>query len=168
MDETRQLLRQQAACQAIIVRAHCRVRRNLWRRWHFWERARSPELVNWALMALWSGITQFPQRDLLATYLSGEGRQFCLDAMREARTTLRFIAVGGALLVALGASGFVLLSIQPTLAEVLILGTALLLPGWLVFLGLEWIEYCTATYMSVSVEIAAERLGQAGATEENG
>ncbi len=166
MDETRQLARRQAACQAIIVRAHCRVRRTLWRRWHFWERASNPELVNWALMALWNGVASFPQQALLAAYLGGAGRQFCLDTRREAHTTLRFIAAGGALLGALGASGFVLLGALPALAAALILGAAFLLPAWLIFLGLEWIEYHTATYMIAAVEIAAERLSQASAPEE--
>jgi hypothetical protein len=167
MDETRQLVRHHAACQAIIVKAHCRVRRSLWRRWNFWERGRNPEVINWALVALWNGIASFPHKALLTAYLANDGRQFCLDTMREARATLRFIGVGGVLLVAMAASGFLLLAALPMLALGFLTSAAFLLPIWLTFLSLEWIEYRTALYLIVAVEIAAERLRLADASEES-
>lgn len=166
MDETGPSIRQLAACQAILVRAHGRVRAHLWRRWHLWERARNPEIINWALLALWNGITRFPNQALLASYLQGDGRQFCLDTMNEARTTLRFIVAGGVILVAVGVGAFGLLGILPNLAGMLLVGSALTLPIWLVFLALEWIEYRTASYLSVAVDTAIRRLSLAGNTSE--
>jgi len=167
MDETRQSVRQHAACQAILVRAHCQVRKYLWRRWHFWERARNPELVNRALLELWNGISRFPDQALLATYLRGDGRQFCLDIRHEARVTLRFIIGGGLALLALGLGAFALLGAAPALATVGVFGTILLLPAWLVFLALEWAEYRTASYLIVAVETAAERLSHVSNSTES-
>ncbi len=167
MDETRQSVRQQAACQAILFRAHCQMRKYLWRRWHFWEHARNPDLVNRALLELWNGISRFPDQALLATYLRGDGRQFCLDTRREAGVTLRFIVAGGITLLALGVSAFLLLGTTPTLATVGVFGTILLLPAWLVFLALEWAEYRTAGYLIVAVETAAVRLSQVGHSAES-
>ncbi len=158
MDETRQSARQRAACQAILVDAHCRVRAHLWRKRRMWERSNNAEIIDRALMALWKGIVQFPNQALLASYLQNDGRRFCLETMREARTTLRFVAAGGVVLTALGVGAFGLMGVLPILATMILIGITFALPVWLTFLGLEWIEYRTSSYLALAVDTAARRM----------
>ncbi len=160
MYEARHAARQFGACQAILVRTHCRVRTHLWQRWYIWGGSANPEMISWALAALWQSILQYPNRALLATYLQDQGRQFCLDTLREARSTLRFLGVMGTLIIALAGSAVALRDLMPILAPILFVCTGVGTPIWLVFLGVEWIEYRTATYLTVAVEIAIERLNR--------
>jgi hypothetical protein len=154
-----------AACRSILIRTHSRVRVYLWRRWDIWERAEQARFLPWVLTTLWEGIRQFPNQAALARYLQHEGRQFCQDALREARTALRFLGLAGVgLVLVLGLAlliGLLNLSAFSELESVLwaiaIVGT----PLWILFLSVELIEYRAARYLSAAIETAIERLEQA-------
>ncbi len=171
MNNPRDAARQMAACRSILIRTHSRVRVYLWRRWDVWDRAGQARFLPWVLTTLWEGIRQFPStqeqnnRTALAAYLQSEGRQFCQNALNEARTALRFLGFAGAglvLVAGLTVTGSLLqLDAFSELASALWAAVLIGIPLWILFFSLELVEYRTARYLSAAIETAIERLESA-------